>query len=343
MQNTKIDFVQTWVDGSDPAWIAEKRKYENTKDSISSSDIDATADCRYRDCGLLKYWFRAVERFAPWVNRVFFVTCGQKPGWLNEQNPKLRLVNHKEYIPVEYLPTFNSNTIELNLHRIPDLSEQFVLFNDDVFFLKPVKPEFFFKKGLPVIPCDLGVPRWLGYNNASRVVINNHGVLKRSMDVERLAWKQLWKFSDVSSLGVVRAVKNVAALAVNRTVIEGTFGHLSLSHLKSTFDEIWHAQPDIMDKTSRNRFRCDDGVNHWLASAWNMIQGRFYPANEKKNGFQYMVNDRNLARICDTIRHQTLPQICLTDKGSADELDRCFKQISLVFDKLLPEKSSFEK
>ena len=215
--------------------------------------------------------------------------------------------------------------------------------NDDRFFWRPVKPEFFFKKGLPVIPCDLGIPRWLGYNNASRVIINNHGVLKQSMDMERPVWNHIWKFTDIRALGFARAAKNIAAMIVNRTVIEGTFGHLAMAHLKSTFDEIWRAQPRIMDQTSRSRFRCDDGVNHWLASAWNMIPGRFYPANEKRNGVLHMVNDKELAAICDTIRQQRYPQICLTDKGNFDELERCFGQISAAFDELLPEKSSFEK
>jgi hypothetical protein len=59
-----------------------------------------------------------VEKYAPWVNRVFFITCGQCPPWLNRNHPKLRLVDHKDFIPLEYLPTFNSMTIELNLHRI---------------------------------------------------------------------------------------------------------------------------------------------------------------------------------------------------------------------------------
>ncbi len=94
---------------------------------MARGDEDANADCRYRDYGLLRYWFRSVERFAPWVNRMFFVTCGQKPEWLDENNPRLRLVNHADYIPAACLPTFQSNTIELNLHRIPDLSERFVL------------------------------------------------------------------------------------------------------------------------------------------------------------------------------------------------------------------------
>ena len=177
----KIDFVVTWVDGSDREWLAQKRKYLDAASSVSSSIAggEANADCRYRDCGLLKYWFRAVEKFAPWANRVFFVTCGQKPDWLDESNPKLRLVNHEDYIPAEYLPTFHSDTIELNLHRIPDLSERFVLFNDDTFLLRPSTPDQFFHGGLPVLACDLGIPRWLGCSTASRIVVNNGGILAR--------------------------------------------------------------------------------------------------------------------------------------------------------------------
>lgn len=93
----KIDFVLPWVDGSDKDWIALKNKYKAAVNGELSHDPEANADCRYRDYGLLKYWFRGVERFAPWVNRVFFVTCGQKPDWLDESNPKLRLVNHTDY------------------------------------------------------------------------------------------------------------------------------------------------------------------------------------------------------------------------------------------------------
>jgi len=72
-----------------------------------------------------------VEQFAPWVRKIHFVTCGQKPEWLNADHPKLSLVNHSDYIPQQFLPTFNSSLIEIYLHRIPDLTEHFVYFNDD--------------------------------------------------------------------------------------------------------------------------------------------------------------------------------------------------------------------
>ena len=136
-----IDFVQTWVDGSDPAWQQRRR-------AIDGAGDDSVA--RYRDWNLLHYWFRCVEKFAPWVRHVYLITDQQCPAWLNREHPKLRLLDHRDYIPAEYLPTCNSNVLELNLHRIPDLAEQFVLFNDDFFLLRPAKPEDFFQNGLPV-------------------------------------------------------------------------------------------------------------------------------------------------------------------------------------------------
>lgn len=339
----KIDFVLPWVDGSDKEWLVLKRQYEVSEGKAISSDPEANGKNRYRDYGLLKYWFRAVERFAPWFNRVFFVTCGQKPDWLDESNPKLRLVDHKEYIPAEYLPTFQSNTIELNLHRIPDLSECFVLFNDDTFLLRPVRPDFFFKRGLPVLSCDIGIPRWLSAGNIGHVVINNCGLLKANMDVERLVWKHIWKFVNIRELGFARAAKNLASIAVNRTVIPGTFGHLAQPHLKSTIDEIWSIASLVMDRTSRHRFRNNECVNHWLACAWNMISGRFYPANEKRRGMFVLINMDNLPQICDVIKQQSFPQLCWNDKEYTPEIEQCFHELSNAFDKILPEKSSFEK
>ena len=73
----KIDFVLTCVDGSDPAWREEKRRYERSDALRSFAGGEANTDCRYRDYGILKYWYRGVEKFAPWFNREFFVTCGQ--------------------------------------------------------------------------------------------------------------------------------------------------------------------------------------------------------------------------------------------------------------------------
>ncbi len=337
-----IDFVLPWVDGSDPAWLAEKRRFEAGA-AMARGDEEANGDGRYRDTGLLPYWFRGVETFAPWVRRVFFVTCGQKPAWLDESNPKLRLVNHADFIPREWLPTFHSNAIELNLFRIRDLSERFVLFNDDTFLLRPVAPEFFFRRGLPVLPCDLGLPRWIGSSTISRIALNNGGVLKRGLPVERLVWRNIAKFADVRALGLARAARNMASFAVNRAFIPGTFGHLPMSHLKSTFAEIWREQPRALERTSRARFRTDDSVNHWLAAAWNMVSGRFRPANEKRRGRFVTLDAATLPSVLETVRRRERPELCLSDKGPAGDIGRCLAEVAKAFEEILPERSSFEK
>lgn len=133
MTTEKIDFVVPWVDSNDPEWIASYNHYRPEKPLQDNA--------RFRNWGLFRYWFRSVERYAPWVNKVYLVTNGKFPDWINPDCEKLVLVKHTDFIPQKYLPTFNSKTIELNLGRIDSLSEHFVYFNDDVFINAPVTPD----------------------------------------------------------------------------------------------------------------------------------------------------------------------------------------------------------
>lgn len=103
---------------------------------------------RTRNWDNLKYWFRGVEQNCPWVNKIFFVVANEKhiPAWLNTENPKLRIVFHREFIPAEFLPTYNIRVIEAFEHRIEDLSETFVYCDDDFFFLNPIRNDLFFDR-----------------------------------------------------------------------------------------------------------------------------------------------------------------------------------------------------
>ncbi len=120
----QIDIVLTWVDGNNPQW---KARYSEFSAKVADGDKRAI---RFRDWNLLRYWFRGIEAFAPWVRTVHFVTSGEYPDWLNLSHPKLNWVKHEDFMPSEYLPTFNINAIETNLHRIEGLSDCFVFFND---------------------------------------------------------------------------------------------------------------------------------------------------------------------------------------------------------------------
>lgn len=190
MQSSTLDFVITWVDGSDPAWLDEKSHF------ASGSEADNRKE-RYRDWNHLKYWFRGIEKNAPWVHNIYFVTWGHLPAWLNTAHPKLHIIKHTDFIPPQYLPTYNSHTIELNLHRIPGLSENFVYFNDDVFLIRPVTPQHFFKSGKP---CDMLALQPVVANPAnpvmSHIFLNNTLVLSKYFNKReniRHQWRNYFK------------------------------------------------------------------------------------------------------------------------------------------------------
>ena len=310
--NEKIDFVITWLDGTDKQWIAQKDE-AYTKFSIShKTDNDANSACRYRDMDLLQYWFRGVEKFAPWVNKIYFVTCGQKPEWLNENHPKLVFVDHKDYIPSEYLPTFNSIPIELNLHRIHSLSEHFVLFNDDMFLIKPVTPEHFFKNGDPVIPNNLNICRFYRNDIWSRICINDYCTVNEHFDIKKSIWDNRKKWFSISALGVKEACMNFFRYKLNKTLSINGYEHLAYPHLKSTMQEVWNECPDIMEETSKFRFRSDAQVNHWLMMAWNLAKGRFYPIKDGKRGKLVHVSSGTLETILNLIFRLCL---CLSIKN----------------------------
>ena len=100
------------------------------------------------------YLFRGIDKFMPWVRKIHFVTYGHLPKWLNVENKKLNIVNHKDYMAPSCLPCFNSEALEINIHRISGLAENFIYFNDDQFLLQPLKSTDFFINDLP---CDTAV------------------------------------------------------------------------------------------------------------------------------------------------------------------------------------------
>ncbi|NHB85135.1 hypothetical protein G7085_12315 [Tessaracoccus sp. HDW20] len=93
----------------------------------------------------LKYSLRSLDYFAPWLRRIYIVTDGQVPDWLDMLNPRIRIVDHKEiFRSTEYLPSFNSNSIISNLHHIEGLAEHYIYVNDDVFLGRWMRPQRFF-------------------------------------------------------------------------------------------------------------------------------------------------------------------------------------------------------
>ncbi len=175
-----IDVVYTWVDGSDAKFLTDFNRYHALE--INGDDPFVGGKRRFRDNDEIRYSLRSIETNAPWINRVFIVTCGQVPSWLNLKHPRLHLVNHAEIFPdPNHLPTFNSLGIEAHLHRIPGLSKHFLYFNDDMFLGRSVsRNDFLQDDGIQKIRVEWwALPELEEGDLPARVRAFNHHLLKK--------------------------------------------------------------------------------------------------------------------------------------------------------------------
>lgn len=326
-----IDFVIIWVDGNDLEWQKKRNEYR------TDVNVDASVS-RFRDWDNLQYWFRSAEYFTPWVNKIHFVTYGHLPKWLNTEHPKLNIVNHFDYIPEEYLPTFSSHTIELNLHRIKELSDNFVYFNDDMFIIDKMTEQDFFKNGLP---CDSGIMNVHCYNMNEMFVMapfRDVGVINKYFSMKKvLSEKPMNWFNPIYG---INALRNLYLLPCPR--FPGFLQqHLPASYCKKTFEEIWEKEFEIMDITCRHKFRDVSDVNQWVFKEWQLAKNEFYPRRLSigKSIPLYKVDD-----AVDYISKQRGKMVCLNDVDmSESEFEVKKEAVKAAFEAILPKKSSFEK
>lgn len=331
--NPEIDFVITWVDGADEEWLKEKRLYNPESGSDDRPE-------RYRDWNILKYWFRGVEKYAPWVRKIHFVTWGHLPKWLDTSNPKLNIVNHKDYIPKEYLPTFNSIPIEINFHRIKGLSENFVYFNDDIAILKEVNPEDFF---IDKMPCDMLALQPVVANPLnpimSHILLNDSIVLSRHFTKRKNIMSQPGKYFKLG-YPLMYFVYNMLELAF--PLFTGFYTvHGPFPFCKTTFEEIWEKEFDEMDKTSSSKLRSSSNITPYLIREWQKLKGQFKAKNVKKDLAYFNVQSEN-PNIVKTIKKGKKKFICINDSNSKIDFDKAVKEITEAFESVFPEKSSFE-
>ena len=336
-----IDFVIPWVDGSDPEWQKQRALYKG-------NELKESNPARYRDWGLLPYWFRAVEKYAPWVRKIHFITCGQVPEWLNLNHPKLHFVKHEDYIPHKWLPTFSSHPIELNIHRIDGLAEKFVYFNDDVFLNAPVKPKDFFMGGLPCETAGLNAGP-LGIDELggmAYITLNDMQVIIKYFNFRKSFMANIRKWL-APRYGFKILLKTFLCLPFMRYTGFHEV-HSANSYLKSTFITIWDKAREECESTSSHKFRTKMDVNQWLMKYWQIMSGQFYPRSGNFSASygdkNYSKGDKGVKLVTDDIIKSKHKVICINDSANLtqENLEDISRKIRNAYSQVLPEKSAFE-
>lgn len=308
-----IDVVYTWVDGSDPVWNHERLKALGLPESEDAQEASTHA-ARFRSHDELRYSMRSLEAFAPWVRRIYIVTAGQTPHWLDTEHPQIRVVDHREiFTDPNVLPVFNSHAIESQLHHIPGLSEQYLYMNDDVFFGRPVSPSLFFHGN--------GLAKF--FKSSALIDAQDH---------------------HAGDVPVMSAAKN------NRQLITDVFGrqvtnlfqHTPHPQLRSVLKQMESEHPDAFNQVASSTFRHPDdlsissALHHYYAYALGKaVPGRL--------AYMYLdlAHPRAASRLRRLLRRREFDVICLNDSPEVGAEGRR-EMLQQFLGRYYPTPSSFE-
>ena len=139
----KIDGVIFYVNGEDDIWKKQYERYCKLNDNNFEIN-ESHSKAKVIDYGVLKYLFRSIDKNAKFINNIYLVvqSDSQVPDWVNRDTVKVVL--HEEFIPKEFLPTYNSFTIDMFVHKIHGISERFLVFEDDMVVTDNISENTFF-------------------------------------------------------------------------------------------------------------------------------------------------------------------------------------------------------
>ena len=311
-----IDIVVTYLNDSDPVWRKDYNKYkqeEINKGIIKATSKQAFGEERLRNWNFTHYWFRGVEQNCPWVNKVFFIVQNERhiPEWLDTTNSKLRIVYHDEFIPKELLPTFNGITIGLFINQIKDLSDNYIICDDDYFFLNPVTKEKFFIDDIAQHE-DNSIPYGYFWDGDEFLhILNNNFDLEKKYTKDNTTKYHFYHLPNARKKSFEQKI------------------------LKENYETIINAQ-----KPSKFRYKTNLDGNFYVNILKLSGEANIRPKNTMYNNSVYVALQPNI----DFYQYKDKEMACFND---VDLATGHFEEISKALNEFLeykfPNKSSFEK
>lgn len=242
----------------------------------------------------------------PFVRKVHLVVSheSQVPEWVNRE--EVHIVLHKDIIPAEFLPVFNCNPIEMFLHRVPDLDEEYLYFNDDIFPMLPCKKGDFFSDG----KCYLGMSRHLC-----------------ALDM----FKKICRNSDNSARRALGLKPELLFLRPQHICTP-----MLKSEVKALYDKIGDEIVGSMTTT-----RSAKNLNQYLYLDYMYLKGKIL--NERLSKKHFSVGVVSTSKLRKFIQQPTHKLVCVNDVQLSEERYAELRAVLLdTFDSVLPAKSKYE-
>ena len=292
-----MDIVITYVNGLDPVWQSDYEKYTN----------QPVLEKRFRDWGTLRYLFRGIAENMAFVRKVHLVVSheSQVPEWVNRD--EVHIVLHEDIIPAEFLPTFNCNPIEMHLHRIEGLDEEYLYFNDDIFPMLECKKSDFFRDG----KCFLGMSHHLFACDMFKRICRNSDQMARR------------------------------ALGLKQRLFFLRPQHICTPMFKSECGEVYSKVPAEIAKTAASRVRDEKNLNQYLFLDYMYLKGKLVKKRLSKKHFSVgIVSGAMLHKFITSPSHKL---VCINDVQLSEErYNELRKALLDAFEERFPQKSKYE-
>lgn len=296
-----IDVVIPYVNNNDRVW---QKNYINY--CVDRNYINRITDMRgnrYDDNNMFEYLIRGIEKFMPFVNKIYLLVSNkeQVPLFIKKHD-KVKVVLHREFIYSQYLPTFNSTTIEIFLWNIKGLGERFIYINDDMFPIGKLDiSDFFTKEG--------------------KVKMN---MAQTELGDKPAQFRQVCYNSYKSVLnGLKMSVKGNSYIKPDHT-----FTPMIKSHVKTCYKML---EKDI-SKNIR-AFRTEKQVNQYIYPIYELVTENLVASDIK---FKYCeLNEELVEFIGDEIKNKEYQVICINDncikrKININYIKKAFEEILCV-------------
>ena len=237
------------------------------------------------------------------------------------------------------MPLFNSNAIEIGIHKIPDLADKFVLFNDDVFLTQPITPEYYFTNGLPNDMAGLTRKCIVTEENTfANILSNDYALLNAHFRKKQVIKSMPEKWLKLSyGKTFLRTLLNLGRNNFDGMVIP----HLSVPYLKTDFEKVWNAEGNLLSQTQAHRFRENGDLNHFIFRYWRMCEGAFHPVCSKGK-YISLRSVRDIDQAVTCIRRHSHPELCLNDTWQDIDFENAKAKLNAAFEETLREKCEYE-
>lgn len=299
-----IDLVITYLNNNDKKWQRDYKTYSKIeKKKYNPFDV------RFRDWNNFKYVLRSIANYMSFIKNLYIVVSdeSQIPEYVNTDTAKI--IFHKDIIPEKYLPTFNSNTIELFIYKIPELSENFLYTNDDIFITNNISANDFYDNEMnPKIDVfEKRITRNNVYINSLRntqeLVLNEHNITFKS------------------NLSLLRSNHSINPMK------------------KSMWEYYWDKYKNEMSN-SITRFRDKSNITQELSNYHFFIKDKNNVTKRNTRYFSFI--NSTTYDLENLINDKNITAICINDNGVID-FDIYKTEVNVILERKYPNKCIYEK